>query len=88
MGEKAETEEFEGEELDEPAAEEAEADVDLDQVTKDLDLAKKRAQKSGEPPWRRLERLREDKLTAELTSDFADYDIGDGSRKNGRKARR
>jgi hypothetical protein len=88
MGEKAESEEFEGEELDEPAAEEAEADVDLDQVTKDLDLAKKRAQKSGEPPWRRLERLREDKLTAELTSDFADYDIGDGARKNGRKARR
>jgi hypothetical protein len=88
MGEKAESEEFEGEELDEPAAEEAEADVDLDQVTKDLDLAKKRALKSGEPPWRRLERLREDKLTAELTSDFADYDIGDGTRKSGRKARR
>jgi len=87
MGEKAESEEFEGEELDEPAAEEAEGDVDLDQVTKDLDLAKKRAQKSGEPPWRRLERLREDKLTAELTSDFADYDIGDGARKNGRKPR-
>jgi hypothetical protein len=88
MSEKAESEEFEGEEMDEPAAEEVEADVDLDQVTKDLDLAKKRAQKSGEPPWRRLERLREDKLTAELTSDFDDYDIGDGTRKAGRKARR
>jgi hypothetical protein len=87
MSEKAETEEFE-EEMDEPAAEEVEADVDLDQVTKDLDLAKKRAQKSGEPPWRRLERMREDKLTAELTSDFDDYDIGDGTRKSGRKARR
>jgi hypothetical protein len=87
MSEKAETEEFE-EEMDEPATEEAEADVDLDQVAKDLDLAKKRAQKSGEPPWRRLERMREDKLTAELTSDFDDYDIGDGTRKTGRKARR
>ena len=87
MGEKAESEEFEGEELDEPAAEEAEADVDLDQVTKDLDLAKKRAQKSGEPPWRRLERMREDKQTAELTSDFDDYDIGDDTRKAGRKLR-
>jgi hypothetical protein len=85
MSEKAESEEFEGEENDEPAVEEA--DVDLDQVNKDLDLAKKRAQKSGEPPWRRLERLREEKLTAELTSDFADYDIGDGTRKNGRKRR-
>ena len=86
MIEKAESEEFEDEELDEPAAEEA--DVDLDQVSKDLDLAKKRIQKSGEPPWRRLERLREDKLTAELTSDFEDYDIGDGSRKPGRRGRR
>jgi hypothetical protein len=85
MSEKAESEEFEGEENDEPAVEET--DVDLDQVNKDLDLAKKRAQKSGEPPWRRLERLREEKLTAELTSDFADYDIGDGTRKSGRKRR-
>lgn len=85
MSEKAESEEFEGEENDEPAVEEA--NVDLEQVNKDLDLAKKRAQKSGEPPWRRLERLREDKLTAELTSDFADYDIGDGTRKTGRKRR-
>jgi Tfp pilus assembly protein FimV len=85
MSEKAESEEFEGEENDEPTVEEA--DVDLDQVNKDLDLAKKRAQKSGEPPWRRLERLREEKLTAELTSDFADYDIGDGTRKSGRKRR-
>jgi hypothetical protein len=85
MSEKAESEEFEGEEIDEPAAEEA--DVDLDQVIKDLDLAKKRAQKSGEPPWRRLERMREDKLTAELTSDFDDYDIGDDTRKGNRKTR-
>ena len=85
MSEKAESEEFEGEEIDEPAAEEA--DVDLDQVIKDLDLAKKRAQKSGEPPWRRLERMREDKLTAELTSDFDDYDIGDDTDKGARKSR-
>jgi hypothetical protein len=85
MSEKAETEEFEGEEIDEPVTEEA--DVDIDQVIKDLDLAKKRAQKSGEPPWRRLERMREDKQTAELTSDFDDYDIGDDTRKSGRKAR-
>ena len=37
MSEKAESEEFEGEENDEPTVEEA--DVDLDQVNKDLDLA-------------------------------------------------
>ena len=85
MSEKGESDEFEDEDAEEPVVEEG--DVDLDQVNKDLDLAKKRAQKSGEPPWRRLERLREDKLTAELTSDFDDYDIGDDSRKGGRKDR-
>jgi hypothetical protein len=74
MSEKPESEEFEDEEADEPASEEA--DVDLDQVIKDLDLAKRRGQKSGEPAWRRLERMLEDKRTAELTSDFEDYDIG------------
>lgn len=74
MSEKPESDEFEDEEADEPAAEEA--DVDLDQVIKDLDLAKRRGQKTGEPAWRRLERMLEDKRTAELTSDFEDYDIG------------
>ena len=75
MSEKSESEEFEDEEDDEPAIEDG--DVDLDQVIKDLDLAKRRAQRAGDPAWRRLERLLEDKRTAELTSDFDDYDIGD-----------
>ena len=34
------------------------------------------AEQTGDPAWRRLERLLEDKRTAELTSDFEDYDIG------------
>jgi hypothetical protein len=75
MSEKSESEEFEEEEDDEPAIEEG--DVDLDQVIKDLDLAKRRGQRAGDPAWRRLERLLEEKHTAELTSDFEDYDIGD-----------
>lgn len=75
MSEKPESEEFEDEEADEPVSEDG--DVDLDQVIKDLDLAKRRAQKNGDPAWRRLERLLEEKHTAELTSDFEDYDIGD-----------
>jgi len=79
MSEKSESEEFEEEDADEPASEEA--DVDLDQVIKDLDLAKRRGQKAGDPAWRRLEKLLEDKHTAELTSDFDDYDIGDGESK-------
>jgi hypothetical protein len=73
MNEKPESEEYE-EEADEPVVEDG--DVDLDQVIKDLDLAKRRGQKSGDPAWRRLERLLEDKHTAELTSDFEDYEIG------------
>jgi hypothetical protein len=75
MSEKPESEEFEDDEADEPAVEEG--DVDLDQVNKDLDLAKRRGQSTGEPAWRRLERMLEDKRTAELTSDFDDYDVGD-----------
>ncbi len=85
MSEKPESDEFEDEEADEPVVEDG--DVDLDQVNKDLDLAKRRGQKSGDPAWRRLERLLEEKHTAELTSDFEDYEIGeDGAAP--RKARR
>ena len=74
MSEKTESDEFENEDDDEPVIEEA--DVDLDQVIKDLDLAKRRGQRAGDPAWRRLERLLEEKRTAELTSDFEDYDVG------------
>jgi len=85
MSEKPESDEFEDEDADEPVSEEA--DVDLDQVIKDLDLAKRRGVRSGDPPWRRLEKLLEEKRTAELTSDFDDYDIGDDNSagKAGRK---
>jgi hypothetical protein len=74
MSEKPESDEFEDEEDVEPQADGA--DIDLDQVNKELDLAKRRGQKLGDPAWRRLERIIEDKRVAELTSDFDDYDIG------------
>jgi hypothetical protein len=86
MSEKPESDEFEGEEADEPVIEDG--DVDLEQVIKDLDLAKRRGQKTGDPAWRRLERLLEDKHTAELTSDFEDYEIGDDDGDAARKGRR
>ena len=74
MSEKSESDDFEDEE--EPVAEEG--DDDLDEVIKDFDLAKqRRGHKTGDPAWRRLERLIEEKQTAELTSDFKDYEIGD-----------
>ncbi len=53
--------------------------LDVDRVMKDLETAKRRAAKAGEPAWRRLERRMEQKLTAEQISDFEDYDIGDGA---------
>jgi len=86
MSEKPESDEYEDDEDDEPAVEDG--DVDLDQVNKELDLAKKRGQKAGDPAWRRLERLMEEKLTAELTSDFEDYEIGSEGGGSGRPGRR
>ena len=89
MSEKGESDEFEDEDAEEPVSSE-EGDIDLDQVNKDLDLAKRRGQKVGDPAWRRLERLLEAKRTAELTSDFEDYEIGvdDDDVKRQRRARK
>ena len=50
-------------------------DVDLDRVYKDMEIAKRRAPRGSEPAWRRLEQRMERKHTAELISDFEDYDI-------------
>jgi len=77
MNEKPESEEFDEEEEEAPF--EATSEVDFDRLAKDLDAAKKRGQKLGDPAWRRLERRLEDKHTAELTSDFDDYQIDDDS---------
>ena len=67
-------EEFDDGESDELTSE-AE-DLDLDRVNKDLELARRRGQKGGgDPAWRRLELLQEQKRIAELTSDFDDYKI-------------
>ena len=77
MNEKPESEEFDEDE-EEPTFE-ATSEVDFDRLAKDLDAAKKRGQKLGDPAWRRLERRIEEKITAELTSDFDDYNIDDDS---------
>jgi hypothetical protein len=76
MSEKPEAEEFDEEDVDELIG--AQEDMDLDRVNKDLDLAKRRHSKAvGDPAWRRLERLKEEKHFAELVSDFEDYDVGE-----------
>lgn len=80
MSEKTESEEFD-EDADELTSESD--DVDLDRVTKDLEMAKRRGQKGvGDPAWRRLELLMEQKRTAELLSDFDDYDLDESPRRS------
>jgi len=62
---------------------------DVDQVIRDFDQSRRRSvPKGSDPAWRRLERLREEKRTAELTSDFDDYDLdADGETAAGRAKR-
>lgn len=89
MSEKPETEEFDEDEIEDVA--DTTEFVDVDRAMRDMDQARRRGQKMGDPAWRRLERRMEDKRTAELTSDFDDYDIGvdDDEDGNGtRKARK
>lgn len=77
MNEKPESEEFEDEEEDE--AVEPSDDLDVDRLMDTFDRRKKAGPKPGEPAWRRLERYREERETAELLSDLDDYDVGDGA---------
>lgn len=73
MSEKPETDEYD-DDVDE--ADSDTDDVDLDRAAKELEFARRRGGgKAGIPAWRRLELLMEQKRTAELTSDFADYDL-------------
>ena len=80
MSEKPESDEFEESAADE--IDDAEDDVDVEKVFREFEVGKKKGQKVGDPAWRRLERLREEKRTAELVSDFDDYDIGRDSKRH------
>ena len=61
-------------------------EIDVDRVMKDMEIAKRRAAKTGEPAWRRLEQRMEQKQTAEQISDFEDYDIGETAERLALKA--
>lgn len=76
MVEKPESDEFEDEDADDVAS--GDESLDVDRLMQDLDKRKRGAARGLEPAWRKLERLREQKRTSELLSDFDDYDIGDG----------
>ncbi len=70
MNERPEQDEYEEEE-------DLDSGEDVDQAMREFDHLRRRSppKGSGDPAWRKLERLREEKHTAELTSDFDDYDI-------------
>jgi hypothetical protein len=72
--EKPESEEFEEEDAEDAAP--GGDDVDVDHIMRDVDSQRRRAPKGAEPAWRRLERVMEERRTAELMSDFDDYEIG------------
>jgi hypothetical protein len=74
MIEKPESDEFEEEDAEDAAP--GGDDVDVDHIMRDVDSQRRRAPKGAEPAWRRLERVMEERRTAELMSDFDDYEIG------------
>jgi hypothetical protein len=79
-------EEFEDEEPDE--IEDTAEDLDVDQLMRDFDTRKRRgARVAGEPAWRKLERIREEKRTRGLLSDFDDYDVDESGSGGSRKPR-
>jgi N-glycosylase/DNA lyase len=75
MAEKPDSDEFEEDDADEAVDSD---DPQLEHLIKDLESQKRRGgAKAGEPAWRRLEKYLENKRTAELLSDFDDYEVGD-----------
>ena len=75
MSEKPESDEFEEEDAEDVAP--GGDEVDVDHIMRDVESQRRRAPKGAEPAWRRLERVMEERRTAELMSDFNDYEIGD-----------
>ena len=75
MGEKQEAEEFDDADDDDALEEDSGDDVDLTRLAKDMDIGRRRGAGQGMPALRKLELLAERRRTAELTSDFDDYDL-------------
>ena len=73
MSEKPESDEFEEEDAEDVAP--GGDEVDVDHIMRDVESQRRRAPKGAEPAWRRLERVMEERRTAELMSDFDDYEI-------------
>jgi hypothetical protein len=78
MSEKPESDEFEEEDSEDVSGDEE--SLDVDRLMQDLDKRKRGAPRGVEPAWRKVERMREQRRTMELLSDFDDYDVGDRPR--------
>ena len=74
LADEREDEELEDDEVEEVLLED---ERDIDRAFREMEVAKRRRAKAGEPAWRKLEQRRERKETAELISDFEDYDLDD-----------
>ena len=87
MSEKPESDEFEEEDAEDTVQGD---DVDVDHIMRDVESQRRRAPKGAEPAWRRLERVMEERRTAELLSDFDDYEIFDaeGTDPDGKPSRK
>ena len=64
MSEKPESDEFEEEDAEDVAP--GGDEVDVDHIMRDVESQRRRAPKGAEPAWRRLERVMEERRTAEL----------------------
>ncbi|MGC3980491.1 MAG: hypothetical protein QM808_04445 [Steroidobacteraceae bacterium] len=74
MSEKSESDEFD-EDADISGVDGDDSNYEF--MIEDLGRPKRGAAPQGEPAWRKLEKYREQKQTAEQVSDFDDYDIND-----------
>ena len=65
------------EEIEEDEVEEVllEDERDIDRAFREMEVAKRRRARVGEPAWRKLEQRRERQETAALISDLEDYDL-------------
>ncbi|HUG73175.1 MAG TPA: hypothetical protein VMK82_07120 [Steroidobacteraceae bacterium] len=88
MIEKQETEEFDDpEDEDTLDGDSVGEEVDLVRLARDMDAGRRRGTRQGVPAWRKLELLAEQRRTAELTSDFDDYDLDEPKRRGAPRLR-
>lgn len=80
MKEKQEADDFDDSGEDDALDSDAGEEVDLARLAKEMDLARRRGARQGIPALRKLELLAEQRRTAELTSDFDDYDLDEPKR--------